>query len=98
MRMTVTKFIYWFSRGIEISTISCRFSLNSYSLARYFSQLFFSGPGLPYNNAFSASKYVFSINRVVQYGNLFCVELQYEYGFLFYSHMVRRGRSDWIVR
>ena len=36
MRIIVTKFIYWFSRGIEISTISCRFSLNSYSLARYF--------------------------------------------------------------
>ena len=46
-------------RGIEISTISCRFSLNSYSLARYFVNFSIKGPGLPYNNAFSASKYVF---------------------------------------
>ena len=36
----MTKFIYFLfsradQRGIEISTIWCRFSLNSYSLARY---------------------------------------------------------------
>ena len=72
MRIIVTKFIYWFSRGIEISTISCRFSLKSYSLARYFVNFSFKVPDYRTITLFSASKYVFSINRVVQYGNLFC--------------------------